>query len=137
MDKIYIVEAYFDDDESSSSFLIGIFTDKKIAESVKDKWNSFFINYKNIFDKPDNFIGSEDEDWGYSDEWKDSKEYYVLLAKYSDISQFSSIDIREFKLNKDCLIEDMKSTIKGKLVSDDMLSLLKQWDRDYKLEDIL
>lgn len=129
---IYIVEAYFEKYDSSSSTIIGIFTDKDKAESTKDKWDSFFKSSKSIFDEPDNFVPNNDEDWGLIEDWKDSMEYYNLLSKYNDISKFSDIGIREFPINKDCLIEHMDLDN-----SSDMMSLLRQWDRDYKLKNIL
>ena len=48
MDKIYLVRSYFEDYDSSNWQIIGLFTDKKIADDTATKWKDFYEQKRNF-----------------------------------------------------------------------------------------
>jgi hypothetical protein len=130
MDSIYIVRSHFENYDSTSWKIIGLFTDKKLAEDVVKKWKDFYEEKMySVFNKPKEWVPSE-TDLEYGDEWEESEEYSHRHAKYNDILNFREIVIEEFELNKDRALEDP-------FVNEHLLSLMTQWDRNYKLEKII
>jgi hypothetical protein len=77
---IYKVEAFFEDFESSYSLIIGLFTDKKLAELVKNKWLDFFTQSKDLLSL--------------------DKELIFDHFKNSEIENLMKEFDRDFKLNK-------------------------------------
>jgi hypothetical protein len=49
MDKIYMVRSYFEDYESSIWKIIGLFTDKNIADETAKKWEDFYEENNIVF----------------------------------------------------------------------------------------
>lgn len=132
MSKVYLVEAFFDDYESSWSKMIGIFDKLDVAEKIKQKWNQFYDKNKSIFDEPDNWESEPDiGNYGSNDGWHDSNEYWSLKSKYDEISKFREIVITEFITNIDNFVDDVMFR------TDPMKELLVQYNRDYKLKEIL
>jgi hypothetical protein len=130
MDSIYIVRSHFENYDSTSWKIIGLFTDKKLAEDVVKKWKDFYEEKMySVFNKPKEWVPSE-TDLEYGDGWLESEEYSHRHAKYNDILNFREIVIEEFELNKDRALEDP-------FVNEHLLSLMTQWDRNYKLEKII
>jgi hypothetical protein len=129
MDKIYMVRSYFEDYESSSWKIIGLYTDKNRADELSKKWEEFYKEMRfGIFNKPKGWKPTVD-DLKFSDgEWKDSYDYSMIRIKYRDIINFRYIEVEEFDLNKDMSLNDF---------NDDVLSLMIQWDRNHKLENII
>lgn len=123
--KIWIVEAYFDNWDSTYWRVVGVFTSKSSANQHKYKWKKFFESNSNFFDKPD-YYNDEDEDWTGSDE------YFRLISKYGDMKYFKEITIRSIPIDKDVLIHNSKQSN-----TDDMINLMSQWDRDYKIKQII
>ncbi len=132
MNNVYIVEANFEDFESSWWVVVGIFNNKELAHSHLDKWKSFFEKNQNIFDRPKDFQPKSYTDYGVDDleEWEESEEFYKLISNYDDIRRYSEMSIREFEVNKDYFIEN------NKCKSEPMTNILKQWDRDHKIKQI-
>jgi hypothetical protein len=126
MDKIWMVRAYFEEYDSSSWKILGLFTDKSVAEDVEKKWSDFYLEKAQIFDEPKNWKPEEDDDA----EWTWSDEYFRLEAKYRDIKNFKGIEVEEYPLN-----QDMSLTYSD--MNDDLISLMVQWDRNHKLEKII
>lgn len=137
--KVYIVEVFYSDYEGSTWIQVGIFTDKSVAESVKEKWESFHSNHLDLLNEPDNWDPATDE-WyeeylnesGYTFSWSDSKEYYSLSAKYERFNEFQEVRIEEFDLNVDGFYNQMKH-----ISTDVFLDMIKEHDRDFKLNNIL
>jgi len=127
MTKVYFVQAHFSDFESSWTIMIGIFNDKKVAEKHKDKWSKFFKENQSIFDVPDDWKPRKDD---YDDEWQESSDYFTLKMKYGEIKHFDDIQIEEVEIDKDIFLLNRIST-------KSMQDLLLQWDRDYKLNEII
>jgi len=132
MSKIYMVRSYFEDYESSRWQIIGLFTDKNIADEVAKKWNDFYEEKKySIFNEPKNWKPTE-EDLVFSEgNWKESYEYSNRVSEYRDIIQFKEIEVEEFDLNKDMSLK------KDIFTNESLLSLMTQWDRNHKLEKII
>ena len=134
MNKVYIVEAHFEDPESSWWSMIGLFTDINKAEESSEKWNNFFTENEKIFDTPQGYQ-TEYYTSCYGDDstnWYDSNEYYELKSDFRDIKYFTDITIREFDLDKEIFVENVKS-----YGSDKMLNLMNQWGRDYKINELI
>jgi len=132
MSKIYLVEATFDDFDSSWTKVIGLFDELDIAEKVKQKWDNFYKENKSIFDEPDSWEKEPDiGNYGSGDEWTDSNEYWTLKSKYGEISEFNNVRIVEFITNTDNFLNDQMFR------TDPMKELLSQYNRDYKLKEIL
>lgn len=134
MDKVYIVEANFDDPESNWWSMIGLYTDFSKAEEVSKKWNNFFTQNKKMFDLPDNYCPEYSKN-SYGDEytsWYDSDEYYELQSEFKDIKHFTDITIREFDLNKEIFVDIIKS-----YSSEKMINLMNQWNREYKIKELI
>ncbi len=125
MNKLWMVRAYYEDYDSSSWKIIGMFTDKKIADETKRKWNEFYLDKKSIFNEPKGWI-SEDLD----ETWSDSDEYAKRTIKYREIYNFKDIEVEEFSLNTE-LILGYPDTY------EDLKNLMTQWDRNWKLEKII
>lgn len=128
MTKVYFAQAYFSDYESSWTIMIGLFTNKEVAEKHKNKWDKFFEEKQSIFDKPEEWKPGE-LDW--DDDWEDSDDYFKLKMKYEEIKHFEDIQIEELELNKDIFKESVP------IRTEPMEDLLLQWDRDYKLNEII
>jgi hypothetical protein len=126
MDKIYMVMSYFEDFESTRWQTIGLFTDKNLADETAKKWKEFYEEkIYSIFNEP--------KDWKPSDEdcyWQESLEYSNRVSKYSDVMDFKEIKVEEFDLNKDISLNNL-------FTNEYLLSLMTQWDRNYKLEKII
>jgi len=135
MDSIYIVQSFFEDYESTTWKIIGTFTEKKLAEDVAKKWEDFYKEKKySIFNEPKDWVPTK-LDLEYGDGWLESEEYSHRHAKYNDILNFREIVIEEFELNKDRTLDEPKDGYP--FISDDLRSLMTQWNRNYKLEKII
>jgi hypothetical protein len=132
MDKIYMVRSYFEDYESSRWQIIGLYTDKNIADETAKKWKDFYEEKKySIFNEPKDWKPSK-EDLEFSEgTWQESYEYSNRCSKYGDIVDFKEIEVEEFDLNKDMSLN------KNPFTNDELLSLMTQWDRNHKLEKII
>ena len=132
MDKIYMVRSYFEDYESSSWKIIGLFTDKNIADETAKKWKDFYEEKKySIFNEPKGWKPTEDDLEFSEGDWQESQEYSSRHAEYSDILDFREIEVEEFDLNKDMSLN------KNPFTSEGLLSLMTQWERNHKLEKII
>ena len=132
MDKIYVVTSYFEDFESSRWQIIGLYTDKNIADETAKKWEDFYEEKTySIFNEPKGWKPTA-EDLSYDEDcsWRDSLEYSNRVSKYSDVMDFKEIKIEEFDLNKDM-------SLSNTFTSEHLLSLMTQWNRNYKLEKII
>jgi hypothetical protein len=127
-----MVRSYFEDYESSRWQIIGLYTDKNIADETAKKWGDFYEEKKySLFNQPKDWKPTDD-DLEYSEgEWKESQEYSIRFAEYSDIIDFREIEVEEFDLNKDISLN------KSPFVNESLLSLMTQWDRNHKLEKII
>ena len=135
MDSIYIVQSWFEDYESTTWKIIGTFTEKKLAEDVAKKWEDFYKEKKySIFNEPKDWVPSE-SDLEYGDGWLESEEYSRRVAKYGDIMNFREILIDKYDMNKDRTLDEPKEGYP--FISDDLRSIMTQWDRNYKLEKII
>ena len=67
MSKIWQVTANFEDWESTWVLTIGYFTDKSVAEKIRDKWDVIFDGVLEMLEEP--------EDWDNEFVWTDSKQY--------------------------------------------------------------
>ena len=136
MDSIYIVQSWFEDYESTSWKIIGTFTEKKLAEDVAKKWEDFYKEKKySLFNEPKDWVPTE-SDLEYGDGWLESEEYSRRSFKYSDILSFREITIDEYDMNKDRTLDEPKEGYHP-FISDDLRSIMTQWDRNYKLEKII
>jgi hypothetical protein len=127
MDKIYMVRSYFEDYESSRWQIIGLYTDKKVAEETAKKWESFYEEKKySVFNKPKDWKPTGDDLEFSEGEW----EYSNRVAEYGDLVDFREIEIEEYDLNKDM-------SLNKNFISEGLLSLMTQWDRNHKLEKII
>ena len=125
--------ALFDDGETISYILIGNFTQLEVAESIKEKWLNFFNRQQqHIFEEPqdwnpkeDNWLSKHHEtEWS----WQDSFEYWKRLGEYVQVKQFVQIDINPLSINQEVFLD--------KNFNDPLLTLMKQWDRDHKLNQL-
>jgi hypothetical protein len=132
MDKIYMVRSYFEDYESSRWQIIGLYTDKNIADETAKKWEDFYEEKKySIFNKPKDWKPTEDDLEFSEGTWEESYEYSNRCSEYGDIVDFREIEVEEFDLNKDMSLN------KNPFTSEGLLSLMTQWDRNHKLEKII
>jgi hypothetical protein len=134
MDKIYMVRSYFEDFESSSWKIIGLFTDKKVADETAKKWEDFYEEKTySIFNEPKGWKPTT-EDLTYDEDcdWRGSEEYSKRSYQYGEILNFKEIDIEEFELNK-----DISLLLNDPYINEHLLSLMTQWDRNHKLEKII
>jgi hypothetical protein len=130
MAKVYIVRSHFENYESTTWKIIGLFTTKRQAQEIAKKWEDFYLEKSNIFNEPKGWTLSE-KDIEYGNEnWEESEELAMRRIKYAEIIEFHEIVIEEFELDKDRSLEI-------EFITDDMLSLMTQWDRNYKLEKII
>ena len=129
-----MVRSYFEDFESSSWKIIGLFTDKKVAEETAKKWEDFYEEKTySIFNEPKGWKPTP-EDLSYDEDcsWKESEEYSRRSYQYGEILNFREIDVEEFELNK-----DISLTLNDPYTNEHLLSLMTQWDRNHKLEKII
>lgn len=129
-----MVRSYFEDYESSSWKIIGLFTDRKVADETAKKWENFYEEKQyTIFNEPKDWKPT-DEDLQYDEDctWRESYEYSSRVAKYNDIMDFKEIDVEEFDLNK-----DISLTLNDPYINEHLMSLMTQWDRNHKLEKII
>jgi len=129
-----MVRSYFEDYESSSWKIIGLFTDKKVADENAKKWGDFYEEKKySVFNEPKDWKPSE-EDLSYNEDcsWQESYEYSDRSSQYGEILKFKEIDVEEFDLNK-----DISLTSGDPYINEYLLSLMTQWDRNHKLEKII
>ena len=125
MDKIYTVTISFEDWESSSYNTVGYFTDIKLAEETKKKWEDFFeFHEKELFNLPRDSNGNFESD-EIEDEW------YSRSVKYEQIRTYTGVELEEFSLNTDIF------TVQTHSRSKDMQKLVHQWERDYKIKKII
>lgn len=127
-----MVRSYFEDYESSRWQIIGLFTDKKVADETAKKWEDFYEEKKySIFNEPKDWKPT-DEDLSYDEDctWQESLEYSNRVAKYSDILDFKEIEVEEYDLNKDM-------SLNNTFIDEHLLSLMTSWDRNHKLEKII
>lgn len=130
MDSIYIVRSHFENYDSTTWKIIGVFINKKLAEELAKKWEDFYKEKEfSIFNEPKDWKPTPD-DLKHSDEWRESEEYSDRVAKYSEIMDFREIFIEEFQLNKDRSLQDPS-------INEYLLSVMTQWDRNHKLEKII
>lgn len=127
-----MVRSYFEDFESSRWQIIGLYTDKKIAEEIANKWEDFYEEKKySIFNEPKGWKPSvRDLEYDRDCTWQESIEYTDRCSKYGDILDFKEIEVEEFDLNKDM-------SLNNSFIGEHLMSLMTQWDRNYKLEKII
>lgn len=136
MSKIYLVRSFFEDFDTSSNKIIGIFTDQKMAQEVSEKWSEFYeTKQKSILEKPKNWQPDErdleiDSHLGTNCEWEDSIEYSKRMVIYREIINFREITIDELELNQDISLKD-------EYINDNLMSLMIQWDRNFKLNKLV
>jgi len=129
-----MVRSYFEDYESSSWKIIGLFTDKKVADEIAKKWEDFYEEKRySIFNQPKDWKPtSEDLSYDEDCDWSNSEEYSKRTYQYGEILNFREIDIEEFELNK-----DISLTLNDPYTNEHLMSLMTQWDRNHKLEKII
>ena len=134
MNKIYMVRSYFEDYESSSWKIIGLFTDKETADETSKKWEDFYEEKKySLFNEPKGWKPSdEDLEYDYECSWQESFEYSDRHTKYYEVLNFREIEVEEFDLNK-----DISLTLNDPYINEHLMSLMNQWDRNHKLEKII
>lgn len=127
-----MVRSYFEDYESSRWQIIGLYTDKNIADETAKKWEDFYEEKKySIFNEPKGWKPT-DVDLEFSEgTWEESYEYSNRTSEYSEVLSFREIEVEEFDLNKDMSLN------KSSFVNESLLSLMTQWDRNHKLEKII
>ena len=127
-----MVRSYFEDYDSSRWQIIGLFTDKKVADEIAKKWEDFYEEKQySIFNEPKGWKPTaEDLDIDNDCTWQESQEYSSRCAKYGDILDFKEIEVEEFDLNKDM-------SLNNEFIGEHLMSLMTQWDRNHKLEKII
>jgi hypothetical protein len=65
-------------------------------------------------------------------EWSQSREYYSLATNIEKFSEFQEVRVEEFDLNVDGFYNQMKH-----ISNDVFLDMIKEHDRDWKLNNIL
>ena len=129
-----MVRSYFEDYDSSSWKIVGLFTDKKVAEETAKKWEDFYEEKTySIFNEPKGWKPTP-EDLSYDEDcsWKESEEYSRRSYQYGEILNFREIDVEEFELNK-----DISLLLNDPYINEHLLSLMTQWDRNHKIEKII
>ena len=129
-----MVRSYFEYYESSSWKIIGLFTDKSIADETAKKWEDFYEEKQySIFNEPKGWKPSI-KDLSYDEDctWQESIEYSNRLSEYGQILNFREIEVEEFELNK-----DISLLLNDPYINEHLLSLMTQWDRNHKLEKII
>jgi len=132
MNKIYIVQSFFEDFDTLSSKILGVFNDQSRANEVAEKWTSFYeIKKISIFEEPKDWEPTEEDlEFDENVEWIDSTEYSTRVLQYREILYFKEIVVDEFELNHDMSLNDS-------FINDDLMSLMVQWNRNFKLEKII
>jgi len=127
-----MVRSYFEDYESSRWQIIGLYTDKKVADEIAKKWEDFYEEKKySIFNEPKGWTPTaEDLEYDKDCTWQESQEYSSRVSKYNDIMDFREIEVEEFDLNKDM-------SLNNEFIGEHLMSLMTQWDRNHKLEKII
>jgi len=111
MEYIYIVIA----DCGDSSITVGIFTDPDNASNCLKKYEKFFDDsFELLFTLVSDGV------------WEDN------VISYKEIYNFDCIKINKMPLNKE-IFTDMFKGVR----SEDMKTLITQWNRDYKIGSIL
>ena len=126
MNKLWMVRAYYEDYDSSTWKILGLFTNRNQADEVTKKWQDFYLDKRSIFDEPKGWINDEDLD----ETWSDSDEYTKRTIKYREIYEFKDIEVEEFDLNRELILGYPD-------INEDLKSLMTQWDRNYKLQKII
>ena len=129
-----MVRSYFEDYESSSWKIIGLFTDKKVADETAKKWEDFYEEKQySVFNEPKDWKPTT-EDLSHNEDcsWQESYEYSDRASQYGEILNFKEIDIEKFDLNK-----DISLTSGDPYINEHLMSLMTQWDRNHKLEKII
>ena len=141
MSKVWQVEIMYSDYESSQLLTIGLFTDKDKAEEVARKWEVFHTTYSKLLEIPDNWDPTSDDWYSFNDEydfdWKDSYQYQLLSMKYDKLKDFDEVIITEQELNKDIFQKQCQIDDDAFRLTEDFKRLVKQFDRDYKLDNLL
>ena len=141
MSKVWQVEIMYSDYESTQLLTIGLFTDKDKAEEVARKWELFHTIYSKLLEVPDNWDLTSDEWYDYSNsdeytfEWEDSHQYQVLSMKYEKLKEFDEVIVTELDLNKDLFSTQMNNY--SVRATEDFKRIIKEFERDYKLNSIL
>jgi hypothetical protein len=117
MDKIYIVEIDFGHYDETWTHTVGAFTDKSLADLTKEKWEKFYKEHSKLYDGLDS--------------QKDFDKFYEVDSKYGDIGNFVQITIQELPFNV-----DNYSKINS-YRTDEMTQLVLQWERDYRINQII
>jgi hypothetical protein len=141
MSKVWQVEIMYSDYESSQLLTIGLFTDVDKAEEVARKWEVFHTTYSKLLEIPDNWDPTSDDWYSFNDEydfdWKDSYQYQLLSMKYDKLKDFDEVIITEQELNKDIFQKQCQIDDDAFRLTEDFKRLVKQFDRDYKLDNLL
>ena len=128
--KIYLLQASFADWEYSSTVDIGVYDSLDEASKIYKKWDNFFIQNKYLVEKPGN-LDSLDES-GKSIDYDEVENKWIRLSTiYQPIRDYIGLDIKEMEFGKDSFIDKFVHD------SEEFNQLLKQWDRDYKIESII
>lgn len=128
--KIYLLQASFADWEYSSTVDIGVYNSLDEASKIYKKWDNFFIQNKYLVEKPGN-LDSLDES-GKSIDYDEVENKWIRLSTiYQPIRDYIGLDIKEMEFGKDSFIDKFVHD------SEEFNQLLKQWDRDYKIESII
>jgi hypothetical protein len=148
MNSIFTVVAHFEDWDSTWFVNIGHFTSKDEAQSVKSKWETFFIKAEDVFLESENwnpkndpyydhpFYTPDEVEFGLPGtqkfEWRDSKAYEDILTKFESIRHLKGITIEEFPVNKDFFMDS--PFFNGKK---DLLKLMKCHNREWSINKII
>jgi hypothetical protein len=125
MSKIWQVTANFEDWESTWVLTIGYFTDKSVAEKIRDKWDVIFDGVLEMLEEP--------EDWDNEFVWTDSKQYEELLEKYEFVRHLKEFQIEEYKLDQDMFLTNPNIT---SFMKPPLKSILTTLERDWKLKQL-
>ena len=124
-EKVYLVQAHFSSYHGSDVYYvipIGLFIDQKTACDIAHKWESFFSKTKQkISEIP------------YSQNNEDALS--AISERFPEVDDFSEITVNEFELNVDMYPTSDKITDQSR--TEEYSSMVKQWDRDYKISKII
>jgi hypothetical protein len=125
MSKIWQVTANFEDWESTWVLTIGYFTDKSVAEKIRDKWDVIFDGVLEMLEEP--------EDWDNEFVWTDSNQYEELLEKYEFVRHLKGFQIEEYKLDQDMFLTNPNIT---SFMKKSLKNILTTLERDWKLKQL-
>lgn len=125
MSKIWQVTANFEDWESTWVLTIGYFTDKSVAEKIRDKWDVIFDGVLEMLEEP--------EDWNNEFVWTDSNQYDELLEKYEFVRHLKGFQIEEYKLDQDMFLTNPNIT---SFMKKPLKNILTTLERDWKLKQL-